>query len=326
MRKIFVVFILIAFISCSKQRIIPENILAEIIYEMQIADVVLVAHESSIRYRDSMRIYEPLIEKFGYNFDDLRKSFLKYTENGKLQSVLKKVIKRIEDEKDIYKEPARIEKLSENMNVGADSVFLQSRTVNKQNIEVRLSEKGVYDISAGYFFFKNDSTKNPKMRVWLESSIHKDSVMERQEISLIKDTVFTDYLLRVRFNDPDFNILKIYWIDFEQKPDSQKAEIATSSPSKPVRLVDSRITNPKQKTNVKIKPDITTRQHLIIRRKSVKYNFEESDTTKLKEEFIGPLLPDSLDKSKVTDSIKNTVDTVERIIAIKRKDSVNYGK
>jgi hypothetical protein len=203
-----------------------------------------------------------------------------------------------------------------------------SRTVNKQNIEVRLSEKGVYDISASYFFFKNDSTKNPRMAVWLESAMHKDSIMEKQEVSLIKDTVFVDYSLRVKFDDPKFNILKIYWIDFEQKPDSQKMEIA-SLPSKPVssvRPVNSRITDPKRKTNVKIKPDTATRQHLIIRRKSVQYNFEESDTTKVKEEFIGPLLPDSLDINKITDSVRNTVDTVERIIAIKRKDSINDGK
>jgi hypothetical protein len=46
----------------------------------------------------------------------------------------------------------------------------------------------------------------------------------------------------------------------------------------------------------------------------------------VKEEFIGPLLPDSLYKSMVTDSVRNTVDTVERIIAIKIKDSINDGK
>ncbi|MDR2382352.1 MAG: DUF4296 domain-containing protein [Prevotellaceae bacterium] len=326
-KKVFIVFILTASVSCSKQKIIPENVLAEIIYEMYITDAVLLTHESSImRYKDSLKIYEPVVEKFGYSFDDLRRTFLKYTANdGKLQSVLKKVIKRIEAEKNIYKESARIEKLSENMNVGTDSISIVSRTINKQNIEVRLSEKGVYDISASYFFYKNDSTKNPKMVVWLESAAHKDSVMEKHEISLAKDTVFTDYLARVRFNDPKFNILKIYWLDFEQKPDSSKPAISTSLPAKPA---NTRTANQKKKLTVKIKPDTTTRQHLIIRRKSVKYNFEESDTTKLKEndEFVGPLLPDSLLKSKVTDSVTNVIDSVERIIAITRKDSINHEK
>jgi hypothetical protein len=325
LKKVFIVFILTALVSCSKQKIIPENVLAEIIYEMYITDVVLLTRESSIiRHKDSLKIYDPVVEKFGYSFDDLRRTFLKYTaEDGRLQSVLNKVAKRIEAEKNIYKEPARIEKLSENMNVGTDSVSIVSVTMNKQNIEVKLSEKGVYDISASYFFYKNDSTKNPKMAVWLESAAHKDSIMEKQEISLAKDTVFTDYLARVRFNNPKFNILKIYWIDFEQKPDLLKPEISASLPAKPA---NTRIVNQKKKTNVKIKPDTTTRQHLIIRRKSVKYNFEESDTTKLKDEFVGPLLPDSLLKSKVTDSVTNVIDTVERIVAITKKDSIEHGK
>ncbi|MDR0725186.1 MAG: DUF4296 domain-containing protein [Prevotellaceae bacterium] len=321
-KKVFIVFILaVSAVSCSRQRIIPENVLSEIIYKMYITDAVLLTHESSIlRYKDSLKIYEPIIEKYGYSFDDLRRTFLKYTaSDGKLQSVLKKVLKRIEDEKNIYKEPARIEKLSENMNVGTDSVSILSRTVNRQNIEVRLSEKGVYDISASYFFYKNDSTKNPKMAVWLESAMHKDSVMEKQEICLVKDTVFTDYSARVKFNDPKFNILKIYWLDCEQKPDLAKSE-------KPAKTANTRITNPKKKPNLKIKPDTTTRQHLIIRRKSVKYNFEESDTTRLNDEFVGPLLPSGFDnKDSVTDSVTNVIDTPKQIIAIKRKDSINHG-
>jgi hypothetical protein len=279
-----------------------------------------------MRHTDSLRIYEPIVEKFGYNFDDLRRTFLKYAADGKkLQSVIEKVVKRIEDEKNIYKEQARIEKLSENLNVGADSIAVVSRTINKQNIEVRLSEKGVYDISASYFFYKNDSTKNPKMVAWLESIAHKDSIIEKQEISLVKDTVFTDYLIKIRFNDLKFNVLKIYWIDFEQKPDLLKPEMSTSLSAK---SVNNRIAVSKRKPNIKVKPDTTTRQHFVIKRKSVKYNFEESDTTKLKEndEFIGPLLPDSLLKSRVTDSATNIIDTVERIIAITRKDSIKHEK
>jgi hypothetical protein len=326
-RKVFIGFILTVLVSCSKQKIIPENVLAEIIYNMYITDAVLLNYESSImRYKDSLKIYEPVIEKYGYNFDDLRRTFLKYAaEDGKLQSVLKTVVKRIDDEKNIYKDSARIEKLSENMNVGTDSVSIVSRTVNKQNIEVRLSEQGVYDISASYFFYKNDSTKNPKMAVWLESAAYKDSIIEKQEISLVKDTVFTDYLIQVNFNDPKFNILKIYWLDFEQKPDLLKPETTASLSAKSTKPANTRIVNPKKKPNIKIKPDTTTRQHLIIRRKSVKYNFEKSDTTRLNDEFVGPLLPDSLPKSKVIDSLTNIIDTVNRIIAITGKDSIKHG-
>jgi hypothetical protein len=320
---VFTVLILITFVSCSKQKIIPEKILAEIIYQMQITDVVLLTHESSMRHKDSIRIYEPIVEKFGYSLDDLRRTFLKYTsEDGKLQDVIKLVIAKIENEKSIYQEPARIEKLSENMNIGADSISISSRTMNKQNIEVRLSEQGVYDISASYFLFKNDSTKNPRMAVWLESRAHKDSIMEKQEVSLVKDTVFTDYLLKVRFNNPEFNILKIFWLDFDNKLEVSKPVTSPSSLSK--TPANKQIINSRKKPVVKTKPDTITRQHIIIARKSVKYNFEESDTTKLKErdELVGP--PSPFEFFNTNDSVSNTIDTLKRIIAIKRKDSISY--
>ncbi|MDR1130050.1 MAG: DUF4296 domain-containing protein, partial [Prevotellaceae bacterium] len=179
MRRLYIVFILTVLISCSKQKIIPEKVLVEIVYKMQITDAVLSTHEPSIFHKDSMRIYEPVVEKFGYSLEDLRRTFLKYADqDGKLQSVLSEVSLKIENEKKIYQPIARIEKLSENMNIGADSVSVVSRTVNKHSVEIRLSEQGVYDISASYFFYQNDSTENPRMSVWLESKALKDSTVD----------------------------------------------------------------------------------------------------------------------------------------------------
>jgi hypothetical protein len=314
-RKFFIVFILTAFVSCSKQKIIPEDTLSEIVYRMNIADVVLFARESpAIQFKDSIRVYEPIVEKFGYSFDDLRRTFLKYTsEDEKLQSVFMKVAKRIEEEKNLYTEPARIEKLLENMNVGADSVVIVAKIANKQNIEIRLTEQGVYDISASYFFYRNDSTKNPKMAVWLESRTTKDSIMEKHELNLLKDTVFTDYSIRVNFNKPEFNILKIYWLDFDKEQDSLKLK--------------TQITSAGKKTNSKIKRDTTIRQHLIIKRKSVKYNLEESDTAKLKEKdmFTGPPPPPPQSEFAGKDSSANIIDTVRQTIMIRREDSTDYG-
>jgi hypothetical protein len=203
------------------------------------------------------------------------------------------------------------------MNVGADSIAFVSRTPNKHNIEVRLSEQGVYDVSASYLFYKNDSTKNPKMAVWLESRAHKDSIVDRQEINLVKDTVFTDYLIRVKFNNPNFNILKIYWMDFDKEPDLLKRETLASLPKSPA---NNRIVGSRKKPGAVIKPDTTIRQHFIVKRMSVKYNFEESDTTRMKEkdEFVGPMPYKSGNDS--VPEVVNPADSAERIIR-RRLDS-----
>jgi hypothetical protein len=283
-KSVVLIFIFTVLVSCSKQKIIPENTLVEIIYNMHITDAVLSNKESSLySIRDSMRIYEPVIEKYGYNIEDLRRTFLKYaTKDGKLQAVHDKVIKKLEAEKTIYQPMARIEKLSENMTIGADSVYVKSRTFSKRNIDVKLSEQGVYDISANYFFFKNDSTKNPKMIVWLESVMNKDSIMDKQEIQLVKDSVFTDYSARVRFNKPNYSLLKIYWLDFDEN---------LNLSTKPVAIKPANVKS-KIKKPADIKKDTVTKQHFIIKKMTVKYNFEESesDSIKLKEniEFVGP--------------------------------------
>jgi hypothetical protein len=319
-KKILTVFILTATASCTQQKIIPEKTLVEIVYRMQLADAMLLTRDSHLSRKDSMRIYEPMIEKFGYTLDDLHRTLLKHTaEDGKLQSILNRVVERINAEQNNHREDARIEKLSENMNLGSDSSVIVSKTINKHNIEVSLSEQGVYDVSASYFFYKDDSTRNPKMAVWLESKMYRDSIVDKQEVNLVKDTVFVDYSIRVRFNNPEFNVLKVYWIDFEQKDDLSKSKPATSLSTKPA----IRSSVPTKKTNLKLKRESIIGQHLIISRKSVRYNFEESDTTRIKEtdEFIGPLLPDSLVRTKISDSVAKVLDTLNRIEAIKRKDS-----
>jgi hypothetical protein len=289
-KKFYIAFLLAAtFISCSKQKIIPEKTLVNIIYEMHIVDAVLSSRESPGLYRDSMKIYEPVVEKFGYSLDDLHRTLLKYTtRDGKLQSVLDSVIRKIASEQNIYRPAARIEKLSENMNVGADSISIVSKTVNKHSTEIILSEHGVYDISASYFFYKNDSTKNPRMSAWLESRTYKDSIMDKQEKNLAKDTVFNNCSVSLKYNDPAFNILKIYWLDCDIETVPAKQEPAPQTPA------NRRTAGTGKKPNTKIKPDTVTRQHYIIAKMSVKYNFEKSDTTGLIEQngFIGPVLPD----------------------------------
>jgi hypothetical protein len=283
-KKFYIAFLLIVFTACSGQKIIPEKTLINIIYEMYIVDAVLLTHDSRSLYKDSLRIYEPVVERFGYSVDDLHRTLLKYTaKDGKLQSVIDSVIKKVTSEQDIYRPVARIEKLSENMHVGADSISIVSKTVNKYNTEIILSEQGVYDISASYFFHKNDSTKNPRMAAWLESRTFKDSITNKQEKILKKDTVFSKYSVSVKFSDPSFNILKIFWIDCDVKePAPAGREPVTRNP------VGKRTVSTLKKA--KVKTDTITKQNYIIAKMSVRYNFEKSDVPG--NEFIGPLLPD----------------------------------
>ncbi|MDR1897482.1 MAG: DUF4296 domain-containing protein, partial [Prevotellaceae bacterium] len=223
MKKLFIALLLV-FVSCSKT-LIPENTLAKILYEMYLTEAIIASQgELQSSVIDSTRVYEPIIEKYGYSLTDLRKTMIAYAaKKDKLPSVYEKVRAMLADEKRIYQPLARIEKLSKNIYIGSDSIMVKSRSFNKRPFNlITLTEQGIYDVSASFFFFKNDSTKNPKMTVWLESRLHKDSIVGKQEADLIKDSLFNHYSLKVAFNNPDFNQLKGFWLDFEEKVDSTK--------------------------------------------------------------------------------------------------------
>ena len=264
LKKLYIyVAIVVAAISCSKIKTVPDNVLANILFEMHIADAIVNFGE--LKSGDSIRIYEPIAEKYGYSLAEVKHTMLKHTtKEDKLQEIYDKVSLKIAHEKEINTPLARIEKLSQNMYKGGDSIEINSITFNQQRFEVGLEEFGIYDIHANYLFFENDSTKNPVMTVWLASSTFKDSVIQKQEIALNKDSLYTNYSLQITHNNPTFTILKGFWVDFEKR---KQDTVKITAKNKPVKV------------------DSTYRQHIHINSMTIKYNFEKSDsiTTKMKE-------------------------------------------
>ncbi|MDR1896233.1 MAG: hypothetical protein LBR10_05530, partial [Prevotellaceae bacterium] len=90
-------------------------------------------------------------------------------------------------------------------------------------------------------------------------------------------------------NNPDFNQLKGFWLDFEEKVDSTKLTKPDSNKKQTLITKPTLKTAPKKTEPKKVKEDTVTRQHFIMKGMTIKYNFEESDSTKLTtDDFIGP--------------------------------------
>lgn len=284
---VITILVSILLASCSKSKTIPDKKLVNILYDMYLLDAVTYNTGIS-NYDDSVRVYDPITEKYGYSVDDLNRTLRKHIlKDGQLQKIFEKVNVKIAAEKKKWEPEARIEKLSQNQFRGTDSMVINSTVFSPRGFNVKLDEIGVYDVSAEFFFFEDDSTKNPKMTVWMSSQRHRDSVVNKQEISLEKDTVYKSYSLRITFDDPEFNLLKGNWVEYDQ--DTSK-NIAKEIELKEVNIKQAKNTKPVRQP---VKPLINKKvpiQHFKMKALNIKFNFDESDSTKMKG-IIGPLPP-----------------------------------
>ncbi len=75
--------ILVFFASCSRDRakVIPRNKMAKIYAEMLVTDQWIMTTPSVRRIADTSLVYEPILEKYGYDSDDYRKSVDKYMDD-----------------------------------------------------------------------------------------------------------------------------------------------------------------------------------------------------------------------------------------------------
>ncbi|MDR2424849.1 MAG: DUF4296 domain-containing protein [Prevotellaceae bacterium] len=266
-KKIRIIFFCALLAACSG-RYIPEKILVEILYEMHLTDAIVIT--KGLSDIDSVKIYEPVAAKYGYRLNDINRTLMHYAmQNNKLPEIYAKVKTKIENEQLIYKPLARIEKLSKNLNPLVDSLIIATSVRIKRPFDLILDEQGVYDISANYCFFADDSTKNPRISVWLESTT-RDSI-QYQEISLEKDTLVKEYAFRITFKDAKYNRLKGFWLNFDEDP-PKKPEVKDEKKTPPTRNRKFKPLSPAGKKSL---------QHLKINRMLIKYNFVESDTTRI---------------------------------------------
>lgn len=292
MMKKFCVILFCALLGACSGRYIPEKILVEILYDMHLTDAMLTT--DGLNDVDSMKIYEPIAAKYGYRFDDINRTLMHYAlQNNKLPEIYGKVKTKIENEQSIYRPQARIEKLSQNLYPGVDSLTIASPIRSKRPFDLTLDEQGVYDISASYRFFADDSTKNPRISVWLESTT-RDTV-QHQEITLEKDTLVQEYSFRIIFKDPKYNRLKGFWLNFDEDPPKKTNEI------KPPQI--------RSKKNKPVPPPVKKPlQHIDIKKMLIKYNFEESDSTRV----ILPQ-PDTMFYASKDTAVKISTDTAVKV-------------
>lgn len=88
--------------SCEKRGIIPKDVMSQIYYDMYMNDQAVKSRYIFRRMSDTLHIYAPVFEKYGYTEEDYRRSMEYYLmEPEKLEKIFKKTLSNLEKRKSI---------------------------------------------------------------------------------------------------------------------------------------------------------------------------------------------------------------------------------
>jgi len=130
-------------VSCShRSKLIPRSEMVDIYEEMFLTDQWLISNSAELKKADSLRLYEPIFNKYGYTTDDFRSSSSYYLQDPRrFARILQRTVSRLSDEK------RRLDALSDNI----DKILAQIENYRLTTPEV----KKYYD---SLFFAKSSSS------------------------------------------------------------------------------------------------------------------------------------------------------------------------
>ena len=201
--------VLFAAASCSKARIIPDSTLSQIFYEAFLTNAYLSEKRPAT---DSMALYEPIFEKYGYTVEDLQYTIGNFSKrkSARLGNVVEVAIARLEAEGSVLdRETAILDTIEARARRRFTRTILSDTlvTVYKLSDTTRLHvvvdslRRGDYEVSFSYNIDSLD--KNGRMRVYIRTMrddgslrVETNNLMQRRTDRQISHTVKNDGSMR----------------------------------------------------------------------------------------------------------------------------------
>ena len=211
--------VLLSAMSCRKARIIPDSTLSKIFYEAFLTNAYLAEKRPST---DSLELYEPIFEKYGYTVEDLQYTIGNFSKrkSARLGNVVEVAIARLEAEGTVLDRETAI---LDTIDARARRRFTRTlvadtlRTVYKLSDTTRLHvtvdslQRGDYEVSFAYNIDSLD--KNGRMRIYIRSErqdstlrVELNNLMQRRTDRTVSHTVKNDGSLRrlhISIAEPD---------------------------------------------------------------------------------------------------------------------------
>lgn len=173
MKRIFLVILLIVTLcvtGCNKKNIIPDDTLAEIFHDAFIINAYIDEEHFNL---DSLQIYEPLFERYGYTAKDVIYTVGNFSrrKSARLGSVVEQAISRLEQESKIYAKQVVILDTINNVAVRSltrtvyqDTLIKAKKRADSTALQIKISPiyQGEYIISYSYKC-QDDLHKQPRI-------------------------------------------------------------------------------------------------------------------------------------------------------------------
>lgn len=174
--------------SCGRgEKIIPRAKLSEIYAEILVADQLIYSDYDIRRVADTSWVYEPILEKYGYDGDDYRASVAKYIKDpDRFARILRRTgviledrLKELKKEKEIIESMNRI--MDETGQFAPERVYYLTGISNEGLLVV--DSLGVYlDSAGGEAFFDS--------RIWEDTAWYGPAMVVRQDtVACVIDTL-----------------------------------------------------------------------------------------------------------------------------------------
>lgn len=178
MRRTLIIIVLAAtaFVQCRRDRVIPDDTLAEMFYEAFLTNSYI-----GIEYidTDSLQIYEPIFQKYGYTSKDVRYTVGNFSrrKSARLGNVVEQAITRLDEEgKELERQVMILDTIRNvavrrfTRTVRADSLIRATKVADSVCLFITLApvQAGEYEVSYEY---TDDEYSNKHMRraeMWLE--------------------------------------------------------------------------------------------------------------------------------------------------------------
>ena len=197
--KVFVAALMVLGTGCSGPRVIPDDILVKIFHDAYIANAYM--EECRIR-QDSLLIYEPIFQRYGYTMEDLQYTITNFTERksamlsdimGEENHMLDAESRREAKRMIVLDTIDNIAKRQYTRTIYADTLIRVKRLRDSSKLRITIEDiiPADYNISFDYHIDTLDENRNSRIEVMFIDSAGKEKARHTMMMSRYRDGKYT---------------------------------------------------------------------------------------------------------------------------------------
>lgn len=177
LRRTFIALLMCSIVvACKEEKEIPEDDLVNIFRDAFIANAYLA--QEGIQPNDSLIIYEPILEKYGYTVEDLRTTLqsLSQRKSARVSDLLTKASELLDEEAAIERHRLAILDTIDNIakreytrTIYHDSLIHVKRLKDTAKLQISIKDiiPGDYKLSFNYYIDTLDQNRNSRVEVYM---------------------------------------------------------------------------------------------------------------------------------------------------------------